>query len=111
MAVARLIDQIEGQFQGLCGEAGVAQLEGEAVDEAAENEKQRLERLEFMLAIIASGEGLRQRLDLQGAGGAAAGAFPEFESGPADYGNTESALVGSVCGWWLSVRRTFADEL
>ena len=35
----------------------------------------------------------------------------EFESGPADYGNTESALVGSVCGWWLSVLRIFADEL
>jgi hypothetical protein len=30
---------------------------------------------------------------------------------PTDYGNTESALVGSVCGWLLNVRRTLADAL
>jgi hypothetical protein len=29
-----------------------------------------------------------------------------------DHGlSTSSALVGSVCGWWFSVRRTFADAL
>jgi hypothetical protein len=33
----------------------------------------------------------------------------EFGSDSTDHGNTELALVGSVCSWWLSVRRTFAD--
>jgi hypothetical protein len=27
------------------------------------------------------------------------------------YGNTSAALAGSVCVWWLSVRRTLADAL
>ena len=36
---------------------------------------------------------------------------PSRSCRPTGYGSTESALVGSVCGWWLSVRRTLADAL